>query len=116
MNNPQEITHEDMKRVVADGQAWLVDCNGSGKYTQMHIPGAIDFEAEKDRLKDVLPLDKYTPIVVYCGSKDCHAYEPCAQVIMNMGYPNVSYYALGISGWKEHGEKTEAAEAMSRRN
>jgi rhodanese-related sulfurtransferase len=109
MTTVQDITHEDMKRIVDDGQAVLVDCNGATSFSQAHIPGAIDFSTDKDHLKDVLPLNRDTPVIVYCGSEQCHAYESCAQVVMDMGFTNVIHYAPGIKGWVARGERTESA-------
>lgn len=109
MGNIQEISHDDMKKVVTDGQVVLVDCNGSDSFGKAHIPGAIDFATDKEHLVDILPLNRDTPVIVYCGSEECHAYDACAQALVAMGFTNVLHYAPGIKGWVAHGETIESA-------
>jgi rhodanese-related sulfurtransferase len=109
MNVP-EISHDDLKRVKLDGQVVLLDCNGTETYREHHIPGAIDFEAEQKHLNEVLPPDSFSPIVIYCGSEMCHAWETCAEALEKAGFTNLLHYAPGIKGWMARGEKTESAE------
>ena len=116
MSKIQEITHDDMKKVVQDGQVVLVDCNGSDSFGQAHIPGAIDCASHKEHLQEILPLDKDTPVIVYCGSEQCHAYEACAKSVAKMGFTNVMHYAPGIKGWVAQGEPTESAAEMPARH
>lgn len=110
MKNIRDISPEDMKWSVADGLTVIIDCNGSDKYRQAHIPGAIDFEVAKGNLKNVFPCNKSTPIIVYYESEPCHAYEDCIEEMMKMGYLNLRRYAPGIRGWMENGETTDSIE------
>jgi len=110
MANIPEISHDDLKRIFEDGQVVLVDCNGTQTFQQMHIPGAIDFEAEQNHLNEVLPPDSFSPIVVYCGSEQCHAWEKCAEGLEKAGFTNLLHYAPGIKGWAARGEKIASAE------
>ena len=44
------ISIDDLKAAIADKKVALIDANGSDSWKEGHIPGAIDFEANKDKL------------------------------------------------------------------
>lgn len=50
-----DITIGDVKSAIADKKVTLLDANGSDSWKKGHIPGAIDFAANKDKLAQVLP-------------------------------------------------------------
>jgi len=60
-------------------------------------------------LAKVLPKDKKTLIVAYCGNPKCKAYQAAAKAAEKLGYKNIKHFSPGIAGWKEAGEPTEAA-------
>jgi rhodanese-related sulfurtransferase len=101
------ISHDDLKKAIADKQVVLLDVNGSDSWQEGHIPGALDFDKSEKDLAKVLPADKNILVVAYCGSERCSAYKAGAQAASKLGYKNVKHYAKGISGWKKSGEKTE---------
>ena len=103
-----DISITELKTVIANKKATIIDVNGSDSYKSGHIPGAIDFTATKD-LAAVLPKDKNALIVAYCGGPKCSAYKQAATAAEKLGYKNVKHLSAGISGWKDAGEKTEAA-------
>lgn len=102
-----DIGHDDLKQAMKDNKVTLIDVNGSESYKKGHIPGAIDFEANKDSFAAKLPQDKEALVVAYCGSEQCKAYKQAATKAQELGYKNVKHYSKGISGWKKSGEKTE---------
>src|SRR5947209_19236325 len=65
------ISIDDLKTAIADKKVTLIDANGSDSWKEAHIPGAIDFEANKDKLAKVLPKEKDAMIVAYCGGPSC---------------------------------------------
>lgn len=103
-----DISITELKTVIANKKAVIVDVNGSDSYKEGHIPGAIDFTATKD-FAAALPKDKNALIVAYCGGPKCSAYQAAATAAQKLGYKNVKHLSAGISGWKDAGEKTEAA-------
>ena len=104
-----DISIPDLKAAIADKSATVIDVNGSDSYAEGHIPTAVDFEASKDKLAQVLPKDKNALIVAYCGGPQCGAYKAAVKAATAMGYTNVKHLSAGISGWKQAGEKTEKA-------
>jgi rhodanese-related sulfurtransferase len=101
------ITVPDLKTTMATKNVVLIDVNGTDSWQTGHIPGAIDFVAVQDHFASVLPKDKHTLIVAYCGNPSCPAYRAAANAAKKLGYKNVKHLTAGIMGWKDAGEKTE---------
>lgn len=102
-----DIKIKELKSAITSKSVTILDANGTDSYQQGHIPGAIDFAANKGKLASVLPKDKDTLIVAYCGGPRCNAYEAAAKAAQKLGYTNVKHLSAGISGWQEAGEKME---------
>jgi rhodanese-related sulfurtransferase len=102
------ITIGDLKTSMASPQKIvLLDANGTDSWQAGHIPGAIDFAANQERLARLLPADKNVLIVAYCGNPSCPAYRAAATAAQKLGYKNIKHLTAGIMGWKDAGEKTE---------
>jgi rhodanese-related sulfurtransferase len=102
-----DIKIDDLKSAIASHKVVLLDANGSDSYKEGHIPGAIDFAAERNKLASVLPKDKNSLVVAYCGGPKCTAYKSAAKAAEKLGYTNVRHLAAGISGWRDSGQKVE---------
>lgn len=100
-DNFPDISRSDLQTAIKNKQVVLLDCNGSESYKNGHIPGAIDFNAKGEEIASLLPKDKNTMIVAYCGGPKCHAYEQGAKAVSKLGYTNVRHFSQGISGWQE---------------
>lgn len=106
----EDISLAELKEKIAAKEVVLLDVNGTSSYKKGHIPGAIDFRADKDALSEKLPEDKGTLIVAYCGGPTCSAYKAGAKAAEELGYTNIKHLSAGISGWLQAGEETEKAE------
>ncbi len=104
-----EIKISELKSAISAGKVTLLDVNGTESWKEGHIPGAIDFATNKEKLASVLPKDKNALVVAYCGGPKCGAYQQAAKAAKDLGYTNVKHLVAGISGWKEAGEKTDRA-------
>lgn len=102
-----DISHDELKKAIDEKKVVLLDVNGSKRYDQGHIPGAIDFKANEKELAAKLPADKSTLIVAYCGNEKCSAYQAGATKAKELGYTNIKHYSKGIAGWEKAGEKTD---------
>ena len=102
-----DIEIKDLKSAMTSKNVTLLDVNGTDSYKQGHIPGAIDFTANKAKLASLLPKDKNALIVAYCGGPKCTAYQTAAKAAKDLGYKNVKHLTAGISGWEAAGEKME---------
>ncbi len=70
------------------------------KYTKGHIPGAVSIPfSEFDKKKDMLPKDKNTLIIYYCGGVKCKLSHKSATKAEKMGYTNVKVFSKGYPGW-----------------
>ena len=88
----------------------LRDANGTESWQAGHIPGAVDFTTQKDKLAELLPADKNALVVAYCGGPQCMAYKAAAKAAVKLGYTNVKHLSAGIHGWKEAGVAVEKAQ------
>lgn len=102
-----EIKLPELKSALAAKTVTLLDANGTESWREGHIPGAIDFAANKDKLASVLPKDKRALVVAYCGGPKCGAYQAAAKAAERLGYTNVRRLTAGISGWQEARETME---------
>ena len=105
-----DIGVDDLDAAIKDGKVTLLDVNGSESFAKGHIPGAVNFEAVEDLAK-ILPQDKESLIVAYCGGPKCKAYKSGANAATELGYKNVKHLSAGISGWKSAGKETESVKA-----
>ncbi|MBC7692397.1 MAG: rhodanese-like domain-containing protein [Methylotenera sp.] len=93
------ITKAELKDVAAKKAAFIVDVNSEESFKKVHVPGAIHFAANEKEFTQVLPKDKNTMIVSYCGGVQCSAWKKAAQEACNLGYTNIRHFKEGIQGW-----------------
>ncbi len=105
-----DISYQELKTAIDAGNVTLLDANGSEKYSKSHIPTAIDFKANKDKLADLLPKDKKALVVAYCANPRCSAYQGAAKAAQELGYKNVKHFSAGIQGWEKAAGKGAKAE------
>ena len=75
------------------------------RYDKGHIPTAVslpDSQFEK-MAAEVLPQDKTTKLIFYCGGVSCPLSHQSAWKAEAMGYTNVSVYPAGDPEWVEKG-------------
>jgi len=95
-----DISITELKTVIESKQVTVIDVNGTESYKSGHIPGAIDYAAHKAEIAKLLPADKGSLVVAYCGGPTCGAYAAAAKAAQALGYTNVKHLVAGISGWK----------------
>lgn len=104
-----DISVDELKKAIEEKKVTVLDVNGSDSYKKGHIPGAIDFRANKAEIAKQLPSDKNALVVAYCGGPTCGAYAAAAKAAKELGYTNVKHLSAGISGWKTAGAPLEPA-------
>lgn len=102
-----DISVKEVKALSESKKAVIIDVNGTESFKEGRVPGALNYEVIKDKLARVLPADKNTPIVAYCGSPRCKAYRAAAEAAAKLGYTNVKHMSAGIKGWRDAGEKQD---------
>jgi rhodanese-related sulfurtransferase len=105
--NVGAVSTDYMQKVVSgEKKAVVVDARPKArKYDKGHIPGAVSIsEREFDQLAPtVLPADKATPLVFYCGGYKCALSDKSARKAIALGYTNVKTYPAGFPEWKGAG-------------
>jgi len=74
------------------------------KYDKGHIPGAVSIpDRTFDKMTDLLPEDKSTQLIFYCGGVKCKLSHKSAFKAEKLGYSNINVYAAGYPDWKKNG-------------
>jgi rhodanese-related sulfurtransferase len=64
-----DVSVKEVKTLVASKKAVLIDVNGTKSYNEGRVPGALNYEAVKDKLASALPADKSTLIVPIAAAR-----------------------------------------------
>ncbi len=107
------IMAEGVKEIITEGKKpyLLIDSRPHNKFLEGHIPSAINIPDRKlDEMAGVLPADKSTQLIFYCGGYACALSHKSALQAKEMGYTNVWVMEEGYPGWKK---KFGGAEAMA---
>jgi rhodanese-related sulfurtransferase len=105
-----ETPIDEVEKEVAAGACFLFDANSEATRNEHGvIPGAVLLQSYSEYDLAVLPTDKASDIVFYCGSTRCTASDKAAARAQEAGYTNVSVLREGIKGWKAAGKPTVPA-------
>ena len=110
-----EVSTEDVRRILADGSALLLDSRKRTEYAAGHIAGSHsatppagappeEFIAAVERL---VGGDKTKPLVVYCNGEHCKQGRRLAGQLAEAGFRDVRRYQLGIPVWRALGGAVE---------
>lgn len=74
------------------------------KYDKGHIPSAVSIpERDFDKMTHLLPKDKDTLLIFYCGGEKCKLSHKSAAKAEKLGYKNIKVYAAGFPDWVKQG-------------
>lgn len=81
----------------------LVDARPYSTYFEEHIPNSIQADdlVFLQKYLSIMPSNKDTEIIIYCGGFNCHKSHAIAHDLVNDGYTNVKVFAGGVPVWKE---------------
>lgn len=108
------VSTEELKRIIAEGSAVLLDNRPFLEYALGHIPGAINVAPKPGRpmseyTSDVAEVgrlianDKARAVVLYCAGPFCGKSKRVADELIAAGYTNVRRYQLGAPVWRALG-------------
>ena len=112
----QSVSAAHIKKLQADkAPHLLIDARPKRTADKGMIPGAVNIsETEFDKKVDMLPADKATPLIVYCGGLECVLSEKVAAKARALGYKDVKTYPEGYPGWsKAYPSATAGAETAA---
>lgn len=102
-----EVSTEQLRQILLDGSAILLDTRSAAEFDAGHIPGAsiLDVPAA-DQIAAVSKLvggDKAKALILYCNGPFCQASRRLADQLASHGFTNVRRYQLGIPVWRALG-------------
>jgi rhodanese-related sulfurtransferase len=103
-----EVSTEEVRRILADGSAILLDSRPRAQYAAGHIAGAknvappagapaSDYVAAVEQL---VQGDKGKALVLYCNGQHCQASRTLGDQLVAAGFTNVRRYQLGLPMWR----------------
>jgi len=92
-----------VKKVLDAGKATVVDARPmKRKYAKGHVPGAISIpDSSFKKLTHMLPTDKKSPLIFYCGGMKCPLSVKSAIKAKGLGYSDVKLFQGGYPEWKK---------------
>lgn len=107
----QEVSTEQLRRILADGSAIILDARKRSEYVAGHIPGAQNLDAPPAgmvaAIERLVDGDKSKAVVLYCNGPFCQASRRTGEQLVMAGFTNVRRYQLGIPIWRALGGPTE---------
>ncbi len=100
----------DMKIIVEDNSALIIDARLEEIFIKGHIPGAksiplFRFDELVGQFYQAVSMEQ--KIVVYCSSRECTDSHTLAQKLSEAGYKDVKVYAGGFIEWEQEGYQIE---------
>jgi rhodanese-related sulfurtransferase len=105
-----EVSTEQLRRMLADGSAIIIDARPRAEFVAGHIPGARVIDAPSTErvaaVKQIANGNKATALVIYCNGPYCQASRRLAEQLVAAGFTNVRRYQLGMPVWRALGGPT----------
>jgi rhodanese-related sulfurtransferase len=105
-----EVSTDQLRRMLADRDALVIDARPRVEFDAGHIPGArVLDESAGDQAEAVAHLvngNKDAALVVYCNGPYCQASRRLAERLVAAGFTNVRRYQLGMPVWRALGGPT----------
>jgi len=106
-----EVSTDELKRILANGSAVVLDTRPHLEYAMSHIPGArnvapkagvsmsmyVSDVAEVERL---VGGDRTKPLILYCNGPFCGKSKRLSEELLAAGFTNVRRFQLGIPVWR----------------
>ena len=107
----EEVSTEQVRRILADGSAIVLDTRKRSEYVAGHIPGARNLDAPPAAMvaavERLVSGNKSKALVLYCNGPFCQASRRLSGQLVAAGFTNVRRYQLGIPIWRALGGPTE---------
>jgi len=113
----EEISTEQLKQILADKSAVVLDARPFREFAMSHIPGALNVAAKQGvpmsaYVSDVAEISRLVDgkrevsLVLYCNGPFCGKSKRLADELLAAGYTDVRRYQLGIPVWRALGGVT----------
>jgi rhodanese-related sulfurtransferase len=64
---PKSIDHDEVQRLIAEGNAQLVEVLPATEFAEEHITGAINIPLKELDERAPVELERERPVIVYCN-------------------------------------------------
>jgi rhodanese-related sulfurtransferase len=103
-----EVSTADVRRILADGSAILLDSRKRAEYVAGHIAGAKNVATPQGApaseyvaaVEKLVGGDKGKALVLYCNGPNCQASKQLSEQLVGAGFTNVRRYQLGLPMWR----------------
>jgi rhodanese-related sulfurtransferase len=103
-----EISTAELRRILADGSAIVLDSRKRSEYVAGHIAGARNVAPPADAppsayvtaVEQLVGGDKSKALILYCNGPHCQASRTLSDQLVGAGFTNVRRYQLGIPVWR----------------
>ena len=106
-----DISTTELRRVLREGSATVLDARPTREFAISHIPGAVNvaprpgmpahrYVSDVAEIGRLLNGDRSRPLVLYCNGPTCGKSRRLAAELAASGYANVRRYQLGAPGWR----------------
>ena len=112
---PIEIRRKDVKTLVAQGRAQLVEVLPASAYKKEHLPQAVNIPLQNLNAETTKALRKDVAVIVYCQDYQCDLSARAAWRLESMGFQEVYRYTAGKADWLAAGFGTEGPSTKSPR-
>jgi len=113
-----EISTEELRRILADNTALVLDVRPAMEYATSHIPEALNvaqgpgtskalYVSDVAEIERLAAGDKNKALVLYCNGPFCGKSKRVADELLAAGFKNVKRYQLGIPVWRALGGVTQ---------
>jgi rhodanese-related sulfurtransferase len=104
---PIEIRRKEVKTLVAQGRAQLVEVLPASAYKKEHLPQALNIPLQTMNADTTKSLRKDVAVIVYCQDYQCDLSARAAWRLESMGFQEVYRYTAGKADWLAAGWETE---------
>jgi rhodanese-related sulfurtransferase len=105
-----EVSTEQLRQILVDGSAIVLDTRPRAEFDAGHIPGAYVLDAGADEqipaVERLAKGNKAAGLVLYCNGPYCQASRRLADQLTAAGFTNVRRYQLGMPVWRALGGPT----------
>jgi len=105
-----EVSTEQLRKILVDQSAVVLDTRTSAEFDAGHIPGARNLAAAPDSqvavVEKMVGGNKAGALVLYCNGPYCQASRRLGEQLAAAGFTNVRRYQLGIPVWRALGGPT----------
>jgi len=106
-----EVSTEELRRILTERSATVLDARPPLEYAISHIPGAVNvapkagvplsaYVSDVAEIGRILGGNKDAPIVLYCNGPFCGKSKRLAEELIGAGYAHVRRYQLGMPVWR----------------